>query len=66
MLLLGQFHALQELTLPKNEVNRLNNKKYRSHVMVIVKSIISILCIYLFMNAYFLIVALLHGARIGG
>lgn len=58
--------CLVRIDLAKNEVNRLNNKKYRSHMRVIVKSIISILCIYLFMNAYFLIVALLHGARIGG
>lgn len=64
--IIGAISCLVRIDLAKNEVNRLNNKKYRSHVRVIVKSIISILCIYLFMNAYFLIVALLHGARIGG
>lgn len=64
--IIGAISCLVRIDLAKNEVNRLNNKKYRSHMRVIVKSIISILCIYLFMNAYFLIVALLHGARIGG
>lgn len=64
--IIGAISCLVRIDLAKNEVNRLNNKKYRSHVRVIVKSIISILCIYLFMNAYFLIVALLHGARIDG
>lgn len=64
--IIGAISCLVRIDLAKNEVNRLNNKKYRSHVRVIVKSIISILCMYLFMNAYFLIVALLHGARIGG
>ncbi|WP_314893802.1 hypothetical protein [Rothia mucilaginosa] len=64
--IIGAISCLVRIDLAKNEVNRLNNKKYRSHMRVIVKSIISILCIYLFMNAYFLIVALLHGARIDG
>lgn len=64
--IIGAISCLVRIDLTKNEVNRLNNKKYRSHMRVIVKSIISILCMYLFMNAYFLIVALLHGARIGG
>lgn len=64
--IIGAISCLVRIDLAKNEVNRLNNEKYRSHVRVIVKSIISILCIYLFMNAYFLIVALLHGARIDG
>lgn len=64
--IIGAISCLVRIDLAKNEVNRLNNKKYRSHVRVIVKSIISILCMYLFMNAYFLIIALLHGARIGG
>jgi len=64
--IIGAISCLVRIDLAKNEVNRLNNKKYRSHVRVIIKSIISILCMYLFMNAYFLIVAFLHGARIGG
>lgn len=64
--IIGAISCLVRIDLVKNEVNRLNNKKYRSHVRVIVKSIISILCMYLFMNAYFLIVAFLHGVRIGG
>lgn len=64
--IIGAISCLVRIDLAKNEVNKLNNKKYRSHMRVIVKSIISILCIYLFMNAYFLIVALLHGARIDG
>ncbi len=64
--IIGAISCLVRIDLVKNEVNRLNNKKYRSHVRVIVKSIISILCMYLFMNAYFLIAAFLHGARIGG
>lgn len=64
--IIGAISCLVRIDLAENEVNRLNNKKYRSHVRVIVKSTISILCIYLFMNSYFLIVALLHGARIGG
>ena len=64
--IIGVISCLVRIDLVKNEVNRLNNKKYRSHVRVIVKSIISILCMYLFMNAYFLIVAFLHGVRIGG
>lgn len=64
--IIGAISCLVRIDLTKNEVNRLNNKKYRSHVRVIVKSIIGILCMYLFMNAYFLIVAILHGARFGG
>lgn len=64
--IVGAISCLVRIDLAKNEVNRLNNEKYKNHVRVIVKSIISILCMYLFMNAYFLVVALLHGARIGG
>lgn len=64
--IIGAISCLVRIDLAKNEVNRLNNEKYKNHVRVIVKSIISILCMYLFMNAYFLVVALLHGARIGG
>ena len=45
--IIGAISCLVRIDLAKNEVNRLNNKKYRSHMRVIVKSIISILCIYL-------------------
>ena len=45
--IIGAISCLVRIDLAKNEVNRLNNKKYRSHVRVIVKSIISIL-VYVF------------------
>lgn len=64
--IIGAISCLVRIDLAKNEVNRLNNEKYKNYVRVIVKSIIGILCIYLFLNAGFLIVILLYGSRFGG
>lgn len=64
--IIGAISCLVRIDLAKNDVNRLDDEKYKNHVRVMVKSIISILCMYLFLNAYFLIAAILHGAKFGG
>ncbi|WP_413039377.1 hypothetical protein ACLUU3_05575 [Rothia mucilaginosa] len=55
-----------KIDLIENEVNRVNKGKYKTPIRVVVRSIVFTLCVYLFLNASFLIVALLYGPRIGG
>ncbi|WP_424825284.1 hypothetical protein [Rothia mucilaginosa] len=55
-----------KIDLIENEVNRVNKGKYKTPIRVVVRSIVFTLCVYLFLNASFLIVALLYGPRFGG
>ncbi|WP_315432455.1 hypothetical protein [uncultured Rothia sp.] len=55
-----------KIDLIENEVNRVNMGKYKTPIRVVVRSIVFTLCVYLFLNASFLIVALLYGPRFGG
>ena len=55
-----------KIDLIENEVNRVNKGKYKTPIRVVVRSIVFTLCVYLFLNASFLIVALLYGPRFSG